>query len=324
MMDGLDDTAFGPAHWDRLASIATIINREPLRALDDARAAEVLGDADVLLGHWGCPTLTPEVIALAPQLKLFAYAAGTVKWQITDAVWDHSVVVTSAAAANAVPVAEYTVAMILLANKGALLFRERLRDPAAQVRFPTQIGNVAKRIGIIGASFVGRAVVALLRPYQLSVVIYDPFMTNEEAKALGVELVDTVRELCATCDVVSLHAPDIPATRGMLGADEFAAMRNGVVFINTARPALIDQNALVRELTTGRISAILDVTEPEPLPTDSPLLALPNVFVTPHIAGSIGPELGRMADLAITEIERFAAGLAPLHPVTRADMDRIA
>ncbi len=324
MMAGLDDTAFSEAHWERLATIGSVLNRTPLRVLDDDLARATLARADVLLGHWGCPTLTTEVLSSAPRLRMFAYAAGTVKWQLSDTVWERTILVTSAAAANAVPVAEYTTAMILLANKGALLFRERLRNPDAIVTFPTTLGNVNKRVGIIGASFVGRKVIELLGAYQLHISLYDPYVSAEDGMALGVDVVDDLTELCATSDVVSLHAPDVKTTRGMLGARQFAAMRDGTVFINTARPAIVDQVALLRELQTGRIAAVLDVTSPEPLAADHPLLALPNVVVTPHVAGSIGTELARMADLAIDEIERFAHNIAPLHAVTQSDLDRIA
>ncbi len=109
--------------------------------------------------------------------RLFAYAAGTVKWQVTDAVWERDIVVTSAAAANAVPVAEYTVAMVLLANKGVLLFREWLRDPTAAVPLdPSTVGNYRRRVGLVGASLVGRHVIELLAPYDLEVAVYDPYL----------------------------------------------------------------------------------------------------------------------------------------------------
>ncbi len=324
MMNGLDDTAFDPQHWQRLNAFANVLNRQPLTTFDDDRAVDMLNQADVLLGHWGCPMLTAEVLELAPQLKMFAYAAGTVKWQVTDAVWQRDILVTSAAAANAIPVAEYTLAMILLANKGALAFRERQRNPAVHTRFPQSIGNYRQRVGIIGASFVGRAVIELLRQHAFDVVVYDPYLSSTDAEKIGVTETDNLLELCASCNVVSLHAPDVEATRGMLQAGHFAAMRDGATFINTARPALIDQDALASELSDGRISAVLDVSEPEPLPADHPLLGLPNVFVTPHIAGSIGNELGRMADLAIDEIERFASGMPALHQITQRDLDRIA
>ncbi len=324
MMDGLGPSAFSTAQIERLATLGDIVDPQPLVLLDDQRARELLADCDVLLGHWGCPTLTADVLSVAPNLRLFAYAAGTVKWQVTDAVWERGVRVTSAAAANAVPVAEYTVAMIVLANKGVLLWRERTRDPSLRLPFPNPLGNVAKRIGIVGASFIGRLVIDLLRPYSLDVAVYDPYLTDAEAATLGVEIERDLTRLCATVDVVSVHAPDIPPTRGMIGAEQIAAMRDGTVFINTARPALVDQDALLERLTAGRISAILDVTDPEPVPAEHPLVALPNVFVTPHVAGSIGTELSRMADLAIDEIERFGRGEPLRYEVTQGDLDRIA
>lgn len=325
MMEGLVDTAFTAEHFARLDAVGRVLDPRPLARLDDERAAELLAQAEVLLGHWGCPTLTADVLARAPHLRLFAYAAGTVKWQVTDALWDREVVVTSAAAANAIPVAEYTVAMVLLANKGVLLIREWQRDPSLRLPIDRmRIGNVAKRIGIVGASHVGRLVIERLRPYDLTIAVYDPYLSASESDALGVEHVADLDDLCATVDVLSIHAPDVESTRGMIGAAQLAKLRDHAVVINTARPALIDQDALLRELRTGRISAILDVADPDPLPVDHPLLALPNAFVTPHIAGSLGTELHRMADHAVAEVERYARGEPPRAPVRRADIDRIA
>jgi len=324
MLDGLLDWAFTSAQLDRLEALGDL-DRRPLAAFDDAAARARLRDADVLVGHWGCPTLTAEVLAAAPRLRLFAYAAGTVKWQVTDAVWDRDLVVTSAAAANAVPVAEYTVAMVLLANKGVLLFRERQRDPDARVPLdPTSVGNHGRRVGLVGASLVGRRVIELLAPHDLDVAVYDPYLTAAEATTLGVEKVDDLDELCAAVDVLSIHAPDVEATRGMIGATQLARLRDGAVVLNTARPALVDQGALARELESGRLAAILDVTTPDPLPAGHPLLGLPNVFVTPHVAGAMGNELVRLAELAVTEVEHFVRGEPPLHPVRRDDLERIA
>lgn len=325
MLDGLLGSAFTESQLDRLDRIGDLVDRTPLSRFDDDHAARLLTDAEVLVGHWGCPTLTVDVLDRAPRLALFAYAAGTVKWQITDAVWQRGVVVTSASAANAVPVAEYTVAMILLANKGVLLLREFIRDPSLRLPLDRmRLGNVSKRVGIVGASHVGRLVIELLRPYSLEVVVYDPYLTDADAESLGVGVARDLRKLCASVDVLSLHAPDIAATRGMIGADELAALHDNATFINTARPALVDQEALLAELRSGRISAVLDVTDPEPIPAEHPLLALPNAFVTPHIAGSLGTELHRMSDLAIDEVERFARGEPLLYEVTQSDLDRIA
>jgi phosphoglycerate dehydrogenase-like enzyme len=324
MMDGLRDYAFPPDRLARLREVAELLDDEPLTRLDDERAEELLGRAEVLVGHWGCPTLTAEVLERAPRLGLFAYAAGTVKWQVTDAVWDRGVVVTSAAAANAVPVAEYTVAAIVLANKGVWSFAARERDPQARVPLdPARVGNVGKRIGLVGASHVGRHVVELLRSYEVEVAVADPYLSDEEAARLGVRQME-LDELCRWCDVLSLHAPDVEATRGMIGADQLAALADGATLVNTARGALVDHDALLAELSSGRLSAVLDVTDPEPLPPDSPLRSLPNVVLTPHIAGAMGTEMVRLADLAIDEVARFGRGEPPRHPVTRDDLARIA
>ncbi len=324
MMDGLRDYAFTPDQLARLAAVGDLLEPEPLADLTGDRARDLLARAQVLVGHWGCPTLTPEVMALAPSLRLFAYAAGTVKWQVTDAVWDRGVVVTSAAAGNAVPVAEYTLAAILLANKGVFAFAARERDPDAVVPLDAgRIGNVGKRVGLVGASHVGRLVIDLLRPFDLEVAVADPFLPAEEAAELGVAKME-LDELCAWCDLLSLHAPDIESTKGMIGPAQLAALADGVTLVNTARGALVDPDALLAELSSGRLSAVLDVTEPEPLPADSPLRALPNVVLTPHVAGAMGNEMVRLGELAVEEVERFARGDAPRFPVVRADLDRIA
>ena len=311
MADGLADIAFTAAQNERLADVAEVVPPE--------RAAE----ADVVLGHWGCAPLDAGALDGLPRLRLLAYAAGTVRDVVTPAVWSRGVAVTSAAAANAVPVAEYTLAAILFANKGVFASRERLRDPEVKVRRPRPIGNLGKRVGLIGASLVGRRVIELLAPFDLEVAVTDPYLTTDEAARLGVAKVE-LDELLATSAVVSIHAPDLPSTRHLVGAAELARLADGATLVNTARPALVDQDALEAELRTGRISAVLDVTDPDPLPQGHPLLALPNVFATPHVAGALGSELQRLADLAITEIERYAAGEPPLHPVVEADLGRIA
>lgn len=324
MYAGLEGAVLRPEHRARLAQLGEVLDDEPIEALAPARADEVLAETDVLLGHWGCAVLDEAFLARAPRLRMLAYAAGTVKEVVTAATFARGVLVTSGAAANAVPVAEYTLAVILLANKDAFVAAERLRDPSVPRgprRRPT--GNWAKRIGIVGASHVGRGVIELLRPFQLEVVVSDPFLSPEAAEELGATLVP-LDELLSTSDVVSLHAPALPETRHMIAAAELASMIDGAVLVNTARGSLVDHEALLAEVTSGRISAVLDVTEPEPLPPDHPLLAVPGAWITPHLAGSEGTELSRLAEMVIDEIERFASGRPPLHPVRQEQLGVIA
>jgi phosphoglycerate dehydrogenase-like enzyme len=131
-------------------------------------------------------------------------------------------------------------------------------------------------------------------------------------------------DLMAAADVVTVHAPSLPSTRHLLDARRLALMRDGATLVNTARGALVDHAALIAELRTGRLSAVLDVTEPEPLPPDSPLFDLPNVVLTPHIAGALGTEVRRLGDAAVAEVARYAAGEPFAHPLTAADLDRVA
>ncbi|MFP3901687.1 MAG: hydroxyacid dehydrogenase [Acidimicrobiia bacterium] len=324
MYPGLEPYALRPEHLAALAEVADLLAPEAVQSLPPERGDEVLAAADVLLGHWGCVVLDDAFLARAPRLRMLAYAAGTVRDTVTDATFARGLRVTSGAAANAVPVAEYTVAAILWANKAAFSERERLRGvelPDLPRRHP--VGNWGKRIGVVGASHVGRLVVELLRPYRCTVVVADPYLTAEAAAALGVARVE-LDELLATSDVVTLHAPALPETAGMIGAAELARMMDGATLVNTARGSLVDHDALVAELRTGRITAVLDVTEPEPLPADHPLLHLPTCVVTPHLAGSQGTELSRLAELVIEEIRRFAAGEPALHPVVADDLGRVA
>jgi phosphoglycerate dehydrogenase-like enzyme len=284
-----------------------------------------LADVEVVLGHWGCPRLDADALAKLRGLRLFAYAAGSVKegGTVTPDVFDRGITVTTGAAINAVPVAEYTLAVILLANKGAFLARERLRDGDGPEASPDPVGNVDKRVGIVGASRTGRRLVELLRPFALEVVVHDPYLADDDATELRVEPV-TIDELLRTSDVVTIHAPLTPETEGLIGAPELAAMKDGAVLINTARGRLVETTDLEAELATGRISAVLDVTWPEPLDPGSPLLRLPNAFVTPHVAGSMGSELRRLTDAAIDEVARYVRGEPPAHAITADEFDRLA
>jgi len=292
-----------------------------LREVADVEGS--LADAEVLLTGWGCP---PIDVAAAPRLRAIVHAAGSARAIVTPACWARGIVVSTAAAANAQPVAEFTLAAILLANKGALAaardYRERRGRIDALAEYP-EIGNRAKTVGLVGASRVGRRVIELLRPFELRVVVADPFLDDAEAAPLGVERRE-LEALLAESHVVSLHAPALPATRHLLDRRRLALMRDGAVLINTARGALVDHEALTDELRSGRLAAVLDVTEPEPLPPDSPLFALPNVVLTPHIAGALGTEVVRLGDAAIDELARYAAGEPFAHPLRPEDLDRVA
>ncbi|MDE0701229.1 MAG: hydroxyacid dehydrogenase [Acidimicrobiaceae bacterium] len=319
----LDETAL-----DRLDTIGELLDRKPLHSWDEPRAQELLGSAEVIVGHWGCPLFGPAFFGAATNLRLFAYAAGSVKWYLSDELWERNILVTTCADANAEPVAEYTLAMILLANKGVFpaIDRESHRTAWTPPADSAAHGNWDKTIGLVSVSLTGRRVAQLLQPFDhLRVQIYDPYVDAETIEALGATKQESLVDLCAQADVLSIHAPALPDTHNLIGETELAALRNGTTVINTSRGHCLDLDALTAELESQRLFGIIDVTDPvEPLPPTHPLRTLPNAVLTPHVAGSQGTELARLGESVIDEVERYAKGEPLRNPVTREMVDRIA
>ncbi|MFD5555094.1 hydroxyacid dehydrogenase [Streptomyces sp. NPDC127068] len=283
----------------------------------DPAVAPALARAEALLTGWECPPLDARALELMPRLRTVVHAAGSVKHHITDACWQRGITVASAAGANAVPVAEYTVAMVLLAGKGVLPAAAAYRAKRTWISPIDTIGrggNYRRTVGVVGASRIGRRVIELLRPYDLEVLLYDPYVDTEQAAELQVRTVD-LDVLARSSDVVTIHAPQLPSTHHLFDAQQLSRMPDGATLINTARGSLVDTEALTAELVSGRLNAVLDVTHPEVLPASSPLYELPNVLLTPHVAGSLGNELTRMARAAVDELARYAAGLPFADPV---------
>ena len=310
MSDGVAARIFPASRLTGLGPELELISETPLSTFAAPHAAAVLAETDVLITGWGCPPLTADVLDMAPNLRFALHAAGSVKEHVTDDVWRRGITVSTAAEANAIPVAEYTLAMILLANKKVLQLQTALKTGRGAVDFDTLfpgLGNYGQTIGIIGASKVGRALIGMLRPFAFNVLVADPYLSAEEAAKLGVTVVD-LEQLLAASDVVSVHAPNLPQTHHLIDERALALIRPGATFINTSRGALVDQDALVRRLQQGDLFAILDVTTPDRLAADHPLYELPNVILTPHVAGSLGVELERLGATALDEARRAARG----------------
>jgi len=312
---------------ERLGRSCEILSRAPLASFSAPDDRALLAQAQVLVTGWGCPMLTPDVLRSAPHLKLIAHAAGTVKYTVDPTAYAMGIRVTHAAEANAVPVAEFTLAAILFANKRVFELRDVYRDDPTRRRayqlMDEPIGNFRRTVGLVGASRIGRRVAALLAGFDLNVLLYDPFVQPDDPVAQQAELVD-LDALMARSDVVSVHAPSLPSTRGMIGSRQLKLMQDGAAFINTARGALVDEAALLTELQTGRIHAVIDVTDPEVPPANSPFFSLPNVFLTPHVAGAIGTERARLGLMAIEEVERFARGEPMLYEIEPELLERLA
>ncbi|MCC6683041.1 MAG: hydroxyacid dehydrogenase [Phycisphaeraceae bacterium] len=266
-------------------------------------------DLDAVVTGWDTPHVTDGMLDQAPGLKIWIHSAGSVKHLLPDTFWQRGIALASCRDALAVGVAETTLGMMIAGLK-RIFPAERLtrsglwkNDAFASALRVRELFDL--QIGIVGASRVGRHLIRLLQVYEVSIVVYDPYLTPSDAQQLGVQSV-TLDELMRNCDVISLHAPALPETRHMIGNRELNMMKDDAILINTARGSLIDEPALVAALQTGRISALLDVTDPEPPAVDHPLRALPNCVITPHIAGAISNGCYRMGRSSIDQLLAFA------------------
>lgn len=322
MGPGVAPRIFSAGRLESLNSGLRLLSPEPMQEFNSSRSRGLLAETDILITGWNCATVDAAVLDTAPRLRHILHAGGTVKHHVDHECWTRGVQVSTAADANAIPVAEYALAMILLANKRVLQIARTLHTEKSPIEpdglFP-DMGNYGKRVGIIGASKIGRHVLRLLKPFDLDVVVADPYLSPEDAAALGVQLVG-LEELVESSDVVSLHAPSLPTTLNLINAGLIARLRPGATFINTARGELVDQDALLARLERHELFAVLDVTTPWVLPADSGFYTNPNVLLTPHLAGSLGNELERLAATAVAEAHRVARGEQLLFPVQVEDL----
>ncbi len=268
-------------------------------------------DADVLFTTWTFPAFyTEEIKTYFPNLKAIFYGAGSVQ-KFARPFLEHGVAISSAWNANAVPVIEYATAQILLANKGFFRLCGAHSIEARTVaknRVETYPGNFHTKVGLIGVGAIGSGVAKQLQAYDLDVYVYDPFLPDERAQSLGVTKAE-LSFLFANCQTISNHMANNPQTEGMLNYALFSKMKPNATFINTGRGQQVVEPDLIRALTEQpERTAVLDVTYPEPPEADSPLYRLPNVILTPHIAGSTGQERFRLGETACAEGLRFLNG----------------
>lgn len=285
-------------------------------------------DVEIIFSTWGMPTLDEGQIAkIFPSLRAVFYAAGTVQ-AFARPFLARGIKIFSAWAANALPVAEYTLAQILLANKGFFTSCATLSTSgdyrAAQEIKSNYRGNFGANIGIIGAGMIGSLVVSMLREHNLHAKVFDPFLPDDRAREMGVTKC-SLDELFSTCTVVSNHLANNEQTKGMLCYKHFASMPPYATFINTGRGAQVVEDDLVRALVERPdLTALLDVTCPEPPRSDHPFFELKNCFLTPHIAGSIGDEVHRMAEYMADECQKFISGDRTNYEVTEKMLKTMA
>lgn len=286
----------------------------------------IVKEVDLIFSGWGGPKFTEEVLNAAPDLKMVFYGAGTIKNIVTDEFWERGIRITTANTANAVAVAEFTLASTIFGLKNVLAMNRKIKETK---EFPAPgkrdiRGAFKAKVGLISLGAIARELLKLLKNFDYELLIYDPFVSQEEADQLGVELVE-LDTLFKEADVVSLHTPLLDNTKGMIQKNHFMSMKENTTFINTARGAVVNEGEMIEALEERiDITAYLDVVYPEPPAKDSPLYEMENVFLTPHIAGSEGNEVARMGDLMVKEFKAYLAEENLNYEVSKKDFERMA
>ena len=315
---------FGEQMIDDLSRVVEIIGRpQPEVRID--YVMDLIGEADIAITSWGSVKLEKAVLDRARNLKLVAHAAGSVKPVISRDFIHRNIPITTAAPAIGIGVPDYCMGASLMGGKR---LKEQMQAVDAggwkckeSAKAMELFGAV---VGIVGAGFVGRRLIKYLQAFEVTTIwVFDPYLSEEGASALGVEK-RSLEDIFSHCDYISINAPSTKETEGMIAASLLHKIKDNALFINTARGAIVDEQALIRELKTGRFCAFIDVTEPEPPAPDHPLRNLPNVVMTPHIAGAVSRNLRRIGDLALKEINSFVNGKSLQYPVDLSKIDCIA
>ena len=320
--------------------IAFVQSKESLPSIFSPKALELLGNmgelifndgdgtpeqvkktiknADIAITSWGNGLFTEDILDKAPDLKLIAHAAGTVKVIVTDEVWERKIRVTGSPKPLGEGVGETALGFTLSASKNFYNFSSVIHSGG----WRDKSGGEALElydivIGVIGAGWAGRHYIRLLKNFDVDVILYDPYVGDKKAEEMGVKKVD-FETLLKESDIVSVHAPSIPETNHMFNSDTFKLMKKDAVLINTARGSIIDEKALAEHMKAGNLKyACLDVYDPEPPAKDSPLRDIPNIIMLPHVAGLSANGRKKIGMHIAKEIELFLSGERMECEVTR-------
>ncbi len=321
------DRVFDPAVFAELLEEFDVTVNPKDTCMSVEELAQVIGDYDALITGWGAsPALTAEVFENASKLQIIAHSAGSVRHMFSQEIVDNylvprKIVVFSGADAIAYNVAEGAIGMMIMAARQWIEHANYIRE-SGEWRSPDLPPSdqylLGSTVGIVSASNVGRKVLRLLGPWDVEILLYDPYVDAEQARALGAEKVE-LNELFDRSDIVTIHAPKLPETDKMIGAEQLRLLRDGATLVNTSRGSVIDEEALAQE--APRLKICLDVTDPEPPAADSPLRSAETVHLLPHISGAGKYGYHRIGEAALQALRDCFAG----RPVQGAiDYDRFS
>jgi len=314
-----------------LASFADIIRNEKDDQFTPSELLGTVGDVDGIITSWGSPQVTKEVLAKASKLRIIGHSAGSVKPYVCDEVFARGIVVISASSEIAYSVAEYALAQMLNCLRELPDYVRLMKDGTEQQfkRDHYDRGSckdlTGKKVGLVGSGNVAKRLIPLLKPFDVEIRVYDPYLSETEALSLGVKK-SSLDEVLSSSDIISLHAAVTPETHHMIRKRELELIPDGAVFLNCARGALVDEGALISELRKGRFRAALDTAGEETggIPTEGDLRKLGNVYLTPGLAGPSGERRHSMFGAVVEDFRLFFLGKEPLHQVRGEVLSRLA
>ena len=295
---------------DELSELGTVhVNGLDRPWTEDELAGNIRG-MDICITHWGSPKITAEVLENADKLKLVAHCAGSVFNIVCPEVYEKGITVVGANKVMAKAVAEGTLAYILALGLKIHKYTEITRSGGWKKGFE-EYGDMKSLVGktvlLVGFGDIGKYVYDFLVPFENRILVYDPYLKDEiKMDYPSIDFTDDLDAAIGAADIISLHASKNPGTDFLINRKRIDMMRNGTLFINTARGSIVDQDYLTETLTTGRISAALDVFQEEPLPAGHPLRNMPNVICMPHVSGS--SVVTEYAETMVREIRNFLEG----------------
>ncbi len=295
---------FSPESKKVLENIVNVVWNEKNEQLTEEEACSLLKGCEIAVSSWRTAKPTKLVLDSCPTIKLWEHAAGTVKGFFTDDIKGRDLIIASCAPAIGKTVAEMALGELIIGLR-RIIPNSQQNETISGAKPDNKLYLSVSTIGVIGASRVGRYLLKLLQPFNVRILLYDPYITKEQARELGAIKVDTLMELCEQSDAVTMHTPNTKATFHMMGEEQFKAMKDDAVFINTSRGACVDEAALIAELKKGRLFAFLDVSDPEPADLNSPIRTLPNIIYTSHLAG--GPSI-HIGNQVVSDIQAYLKG----------------
>jgi phosphoglycerate dehydrogenase-like enzyme len=325
----LQDQLFPPPVKEALAQFADPTYHTAQERVTSERLAALLPGYAALITGWGAPKLTPELLDAASDLRIVAHAAGSVKFMLPDPpseFFRRGLRMTCATATMSRYVAELTLCLTIACLRRVSRFREEMKDTDLWWGTYSDLSPdtlIEQRVGLVGLGMIAWEFIRLLKPFQCEVWAYTRHGDHARAAAEGVRLVE-LDDLLRNCRIICLFAAVRPDTIKMISRERLGLLADGSVIVNAARGALIDEEALVDELRSGRLWAGLDVTYPEPPAADSPLRTLPNVLLTPHVGGPVPSRYWDMAMFVVEDLRRFFAGEPMRGEVTEQRLEGMA